>query len=65
MSGPFFVWPDVVDVETFTAKHDKLSKAVPRAVGKLLNGIDGLLQAFWIDLPDAHMEVPALTDGTK
>jgi hypothetical protein len=60
--APLFVWPEVVDLETFAAKHDKLSTAIPRAVGALLNGIDGLLQAFWIDLPDAKMEVPPLTD---
>jgi hypothetical protein len=51
-----FVWSEVVDQETFAAKHEALSKAIPQAVVTLLNGIDGLLQAFWSELDDARME---------
>jgi hypothetical protein len=53
-----FVWPEVVDQTTYAAKHEALATAVPRAVGTLLAGIDGILQAFWVVLPDARMDVP-------
>lgn len=51
------VWADVTDQETFAAKHEALATAIPRTVGELLNGIDGLLHAFWMELPNARMEV--------
>lgn len=58
MISPLFVWPEVIDRATYEAKHEALAIAVPKAVGALLSGIDGLLQAFWIELPDARMELP-------
>jgi hypothetical protein len=42
-----------------SSSGDRSGADNPRAVGALLVGIDGLLQAFWTELLDSRMAIPS------
>ena len=60
-----FVWPDVIDFPSLMGKLDTFFQPVMRETVHLLAAIDGVLNAFWIDIRSLKLEPEADDERTE